>query len=149
MARNGRDEQTSVDHFIPKSVAPTRAYDWDNYRLCRAKLNHRKADTVELIDPMYVTDGWFSLDFSTFLIVPAVGLPAWVHSRVSTSIDILGLNEDDYVNQRVSVIRSYVLDQVPYIDLAVRYPFIASQMTRQQFDTSLKPAMSSYFSNPR
>src|SRR5438445_249106 len=34
---SARVDHTSIDHFVPKSVDPHRAYEWANFRLCRAR----------------------------------------------------------------------------------------------------------------
>lgn len=60
---------TSVDHFIPKSFQPMLAYEWTNFRLCRARLNANKDNSLDVIDPFYVENGWFQIDFTTFLLV--------------------------------------------------------------------------------
>jgi hypothetical protein len=44
----------SVDHMAPKSLSWDRNYEWDNYRLCSARLNARKNDFTDVIDPFEV-----------------------------------------------------------------------------------------------
>lgn len=41
----------TVDHFIPKSIAPQFAYEWKNYRLASSKMNSRKGDYQDVLDP--------------------------------------------------------------------------------------------------
>ena len=44
-----RPEDGTVDHFVPKSYSPHLAYEWNNYRLCRRRLNERKGNFQESI----------------------------------------------------------------------------------------------------
>src|SRR6266850_6108989 len=75
-------DNTSVDHFIPKSAVPNQAYEWTNFRLCRARLNHRKDIFRDVLDPCTIADDWFELDFLTFRIRPASGLSPGISTRV-------------------------------------------------------------------
>ena len=63
----------SVDHFLPKTKYPHLAYEWDNYRLARQKINARKSNTEEVVDPFTVQIGWFVLDLPSCLIRPGDG----------------------------------------------------------------------------
>lgn len=139
-------ESSSVDHYIPKQTDPHSAYEWDNYRLCRARLNHRKDNHQDVLDPFTIPEGWFQLDFRTFLIRPSPALAPGERELVSATIDRLQLNADsDYVDERVRVVRAYCLQKATFEDLSRRYPFIASEMTRQNFDVDLLPSMSTGF----
>jgi hypothetical protein len=139
-------DSTSIDHYIPKSAAPERAYDWDNFRLCRSRLNHRKGNFVDVLDPCSIANGWFTLDFSTFLIQPTSDLEPAIGTGVRSSIERLQLNTDpDYVNERIAVIRLYSLDKVDLPQLTVRYPFIGHQILHQDFDVRFKPRLRDFF----
>jgi hypothetical protein len=138
-------DNTSVDHFIPKSVEPKMAYEWANYRLCRARLNSNKDDSMEVMDPFYIENGWFQIDFTTFLIVPSPELPYLVREHVNRTIDTLGLNDNDYVDERLEVVKLYTLDSITINNLELKYPFIAEEIRRSNFDDQLKPLMRSYF----
>src|ERR1043166_5776503 len=61
--------RSSVDHFIPKSVSQPDAYEWTNLRICRRRMNQNK-DEQSILDPATIVNGWFQLDFDTFLIHP-------------------------------------------------------------------------------
>ena len=66
----------TIDHFLPKVAYPHLAYEWNNYRLARQKINGRKGDTVDVIDPFDVQEGWFVLDVPSCLIRSGSGLAA-------------------------------------------------------------------------
>jgi hypothetical protein len=140
-------DKTSIDHYIPKSVDPIQAYAWANFRLCRSRLNHRKANFRDVLDPCKISDDWFFLDFATFRIeASTAGLASQTKSRVKATISRLQLNSDpDYVNERIGVIRGYSLDRIAMAQVLARWPFIARQMRAQQFDTIYKPRLRTYF----
>ena len=140
------NDHTSIDHYIPKSVDCRRAYEWDNFRLSRARLNHRKGDHCDVMDPCGIQNGWFALDFTTFRIRPNGQLPEYVASWVRSTITRLQLNTDnDYVNERIAVIREYALGKIVFVDVQSRYPFIAQQMAAQNFDVSFRPRLNAFF----
>ena len=138
--------RNSVDHFIPKSVPPQQAYEWDNYRLCRARLNNRKGNHLDVLDPFVVQPGWFVLDFRTFLLHPSSSLSDDDKGLVTATIQRLKLNDDhDYVNERIGAIRSYCLGEASFSQLCTKFPFISSEMSRQDFDTHFLPRMARTF----
>ena len=128
-------DTTSVDHFVPKSSAHNKAYEWDNFRLCRSRLNNRKGEHTDVLDPFILPPAWFELDFLTFLIVPNPSLAKKDCDLVRATIDRLQLNTDnDYVNERIGVITRYCSGGATFQQVGNLYPFIASEMLRQDFD---------------
>ena len=137
---------SSVDHFRPKSTTPSQAYEWANFRLARARLNNRKANHNDVIDPFALANRWFVLDFRTFLIIPNRSLSERDKTRVWKTIDRLELNDDDdYVRERIEVIRSYCLGRSTSGLLATHWPFIAGEMRVQNFNTTFLPSMRAAF----
>jgi hypothetical protein len=98
------NNHTSVDHFIPKATLPSHAYEWSNYRLCRARLNSFKSNSLVVVDPFFIGPNWFVIDFTSFLLKPnpsaAVNLTAKL--RIQKTIDCLHLNDNDYVQERLA-----------------------------------------------
>jgi hypothetical protein len=132
-------DATSIDHYIPKSLQAKKAYEWINFRLSRARLNHRKDNYTDVLDPCAIEDGWFWLDFTTFLIKPASGIDNCIKVKVWQTINRLQLNIDqDYVKERIEVIRSYCLSRIPFEQIKNKYPFIAQQMIVQDFENQYK-----------
>src|SRR5438445_12468654 len=43
---------SSIDHFIPRTLAPRLAYEWSNFRIARRDLNENKGENMEVVDPM-------------------------------------------------------------------------------------------------
>jgi len=142
---NDPDQMTSIDHFIPKSHNPTLAYEWENFRLCKARINANKGANLEIIDPQYIGGDWFIIDFNTFLINPNDRLPYYLEHRIDRTIEVLDLNHNDFVEQRVDIIKAYVLDDVTFPQLKEKFPFIAYEMVRQDFKNEFKDQMHEYF----
>ena len=139
-------QDSSVDHFIPKSKSPSQAYDWDNFRLSRARLNNRKSNHDDVLDPFALPNGWFTIDFRSFLVVPNQDLPDPSKAEVRATIGRLELNSDnDYVQERIGVVRGYCLGNVTPGMLDAFWPFIAREMDAQDFDTVFLPTMQAVF----
>ena len=142
-------DSTSIDHFAPKSVNPQKAYDWNNFRLCRTRLNNLKGEHTDVLDPCAMTDRCFMLDFSTFRIKPANGISATLETKVKATIKRFRLNDDkDYVDQRIQVIRDYSLGKVSINQLRTKYPFIAEEIVTQDFDLKFRTRLAEYFKRP-
>ena len=146
-SENSRDAD-SVDHFKPKSVYPQLAYEWKNYRLCRGKINSYKGCHQDVLDPFTVPNGWFQLDFRSFLLKPAPTLNKEDKGRVIATIKRLRLNCDPgYVAERVEVVKQYCLREVTWEYVCAKYPFIAEEMRRQDFETEFLPNMRRVFTS--
>lgn len=141
-------QDSSVDHFDPKSSIPAQAYEWSNFRLSRARLNNRKGNHTDVLDPFTLPGRWFTLDFRTFLVFPSQHLRKAERVRVQRTIDRLELNTDnDYVQERVNVVREYCLGNSTMDVIGRFWPFIANEMRAQNFDTAFLPLMRNVFSS--
>ena len=136
----------SVDHFVPKSVAPQQAYEWNNFRLCRAKLNGYKGRHQDVLDPFILSNGWFEFNFLTFFLVPKSTLASKDRKKVVATIKRLKLNDDNnYVEERIGVISQYCLGKATLVQISKKFPFIAREMVRQEFDKNFLQTMSASF----
>ena len=139
-------QDSSVDHFLPKASEPTQAYEWSNFRLSKARLNHSKGRHKDVLDPFALPGRWFILDFTSFLIFPSGALSDGNKRKVQRTIDRLRLNTDnDYVQERVAVVREYCLGAWTLATLDSFWPFIASEMKAQDFDTAFLASMRTGF----
>ena len=139
-------QDSSVDHFKPKSTAPAEAYEWANFRLSRMRLNNRKGNHTDVLDPFILPNGWFTLDFRSFLIRPSQTLSKSDKGKVQKTIDRLELNTDsDYVQERVTVIQEYCVGTSTLAMLEKLWPFIAREMRIQDFDSVFLPSMRAGF----
>lgn len=142
-------DHTSIDHFVPKGKIPALAYEWTNFRLARAKLNNRKGEHEDVIDPYALADGWFRLSFTTFLLYPDPNLPDNHKQNVTDTIERLELNLDDkLVQERTMAVYAYADGKLHREKLIRFYPFIASEMTSQDFDTVHLPKFRRILRNP-
>jgi hypothetical protein len=124
-------EHSSVDHYIPISINPGLAYEWDNYRLARARMNHNKANSTCVVDPFTVQHDWFTINFRTFLIRPNDDLPTHLEQQIEDSITQLDLNHNDFVEERMNVLKEYSKGMLTLPFLDAKYPFIAYELRRQ------------------
>lgn len=122
----------SVDHFLPKSRRPDLAYEWDNYRLASQRMNSNKGDSIDVIDPFHVQKGWFAIDFPSCLVRIGSKLHKSLVGQIEKTIEELKLNTDDYfVQARCDIMISYATDEFDLSFLEKKYPFIASEISRQ------------------
>jgi hypothetical protein len=120
-----------VDHFHPKRFRPDLAYEWTNFRLAHDRINSNKGDSTEVLDPFNIQSGWFILDLATLLVNPETSLQSDIENSVRNTINILRLNDEQWVQMRFEIVKSY-LDghlKVPYLERY--YPFIAAEIHRQ------------------
>lgn len=131
--------ESSVDHFVPKTVDPNLAYEWTNYRLASLRLNSYKGEHTDVLDPFHILQGWFVLNLTNFLVEPNGGLEQRVEAEVRNTIEVLRLNRDDIlVNLRFQIVRDYAKGLVNFDFLMTHYPFIASELSRQNQKEAIK-----------
>jgi len=129
--------QASVDHFHPKSRRPDLAYEWSNYRLATKEMNSNKGDATDILDPFALQLGWFILDMDSFHIKPNGGLPPSLVEAIRHTITVLKLNHDAYVTMRFEIVRDYSKADVTLDYIQRRFPFIASELVRQNLTTTI------------
>jgi 5-methylcytosine-specific restriction endonuclease McrA len=121
----------SIDHFIPKSKQPSLAYEWHNYRYVSARFNSRKG-THTIVDPFKLLQGWFRLDFKSFLIKPNSEVSANQKEKLWETIKHLKLNDDeDLVIERQTWYLNYLNKEISFGHLKKKAPFIALEAERQ------------------
>jgi len=123
----------TVDHFIPKSEEPKLAYEWNNFRLACLKLNARKRDFLDVIDPFALPSlDCFILDFPSLLIQPNPHLLEPLKGRVISTIERLKFNKDDNcVQGRLDWLMPYCQKEYPFDYLRRKAPFIAYEIERE------------------
>ncbi len=122
----------TIEHFLPKSKYPERAYDWSNYRLVCQLLNGRKGEKEDVLDPFMVEDGWFALDFDSLQVEPSAALCLPLRSRVRATIEQLRLNDQGTCRQmRETWFDEYCEGHISFGFLQRRAPFIAKELERQ------------------
>lgn len=135
----------NVEHFIPKSRVPRLAYEWDNYRFVCGRLNGRKGDFVDVIDPFVVRKSWFYMDFPSLLLKPNPSLSAGIKAKVVGTISRLKLNDDDtLIKERNAWLRLYCIHGLTFRALKENAPFIATELERQGLTHEAISAMMAY-----
>ncbi len=121
----------SVDHYISKSHRPDMAYEWSNYRLASLRMNSRKRDYDDVLDPFEVDTGWFRLELVTGRVYPNPQLPVAQKREIQTTIDRLGLDDDRNREERASHYQEYGKGQYTVDHLKKHSPFAWSEAERQ------------------
>ena len=132
----------TVDHFIPKSIAPQLAYEWKNFRLCSPKFNSRKGEYQDVLDPFRLQPDWFILDFPSHFIKPNPNLSGSQKNQVLSTIKRLKLN-DDYtcVQERLRWTLDFSEKHIDFKYLERNAPFIAYELQRQNLLETIASVM--------
>lgn len=132
----------TVEHFRPKDLYPSEAYEWDNYRLVCATLNGRKGTREDILDPFQIQNGWFIIDFPSLQVKPAEGLGEAITRSIEMTIELLGLNDRGTCwKSRAKYIESYCRGKVTFEYLQDEAPFIALELERQNLRTAIRDMM--------
>lgn len=130
---------SSVDHYLPKSLYPNDAYEWNNYRLAHPKINGYKGDKTGLLDPFTIQPDSFILDFANCHVNANPAKSKATQDAVTHTIRELRLNFDDsLVQTRFKILQSYSKGQIDMGFLEGFYPFIAAELKRQGVQDSIK-----------
>lgn len=121
----------TVDHYRPKSRYPELAYEWSNYRLASPRMNARKGDSEDVIDPFKVADGWFQLaDLVSMMVVPGPDLTQGDRRMVETTIQRLNLNDVLCRRDRGEDWEAYAAGEISLAHLQRSSPFVAREAER-------------------
>ncbi len=121
-------DQPTIDHYISKKDNYHLAYEWNNFRLARWRINTRKSKHENVLDPFSIGEAWFVLDFTTFEIQPNPDLTETESQSVIDTRDNLDLNHSDYCDIREAWFEAFRND---INKLRQKSPFIAYEAQRQ------------------
>jgi hypothetical protein len=131
----------SVDHFVPKTINPGLAYEWQNYRYASLRFNARKSTHV-VLDPFQIEWGWFVLDFPSLLVKPHADLPKDLQEAINSTISVFRFNSDEgCVESRQHWLEAYCRYDISFTHLESRAPFIAFELKRQQLQETIRQIM--------
>jgi len=120
----------SVDHMAPKSRVWHSVYEWNNYRLCSSRLNARKKDFTDIVDPFEVEDDWFELELVGFQVIPGKQInDPQLRANVEQTITRLRLNE--FRKDREEDAEAYWNRDFSFGRLVRESPFVARELRRQ------------------
>lgn len=122
---------SSVDHFIAKSQRADLAYEWSNYRLACSRMNSRKRDYDDVLDPFEVENGWFHLELVSGRIFPNPRLSDEQQRAVKETIDRLGLDDAGNREMRARHYQEYREGFYTADFLKKRSPFVWMEANRQ------------------
>lgn len=120
----------SVEHFAPKSRALSDAYEWDNYRLACARMNARKNNFTDVLDPFAMPLGVFELVVGNGELRPAAGVGGQLLLDARATIARLKLDDPDIRAARLSIIDHYLAGDFSTAFLARESPFIHGELDR-------------------
>lgn len=83
----------TVEHFLPKSHHPALAYDWTNYRLVCQRLNGRKGDHQDVLDPFSLPADVFDLNPANGEILVHRNCPPQLRPKAESTIKRLHLDD--------------------------------------------------------
>ena len=121
----------SVEHFLPKSKRLNLAYEWSNYRLACTKINSRKNNFEDVLDPFKVKPNEFQLDLLTGGIFPNPALTAARKKKVQATIDRLKLDDAECRELRLSYFNEYAAQEISSMYFKKRSPFVWLEAQRQ------------------
>jgi uncharacterized protein (TIGR02646 family) len=121
----------SVDHFVAKSQRADLAYEWSNYRLACSRMNSRKREYDDVLDPFEVETGWFHLELVSGRIFPNPNLQPAQKDAVQTTIDRLGLDDPGNREVRARHFQNWFEKGYPVDYLRSYSPFVWYEATRQ------------------
>lgn len=120
---------STVEHFAPKSKRPALAYEWSNYRLACSKVNARKNNFEDLLDPFEVPDGAFTLNILNGAIRATEGLPESAAAR--QTLARLKLDDGEMRRARLDLVDQYLGYQISGQFLRRESPFVWSELRRK------------------
>lgn len=121
-----------VDHFDAKCKTPAKAYEWKNLRLASRGMNLKKGSR-SVIDPFVLPDKAYLINFFTGRLRVNKHLPDTVQQELAATIRTLGLNDQSVIDTRTVPFSTYRKGELSSSVLARRYPFVASEMLRQNY----------------
>jgi uncharacterized protein (TIGR02646 family) len=121
----------SADHFAPKSRAVADAYEWTNYRLACSKMNARKNNFTDVLDPVGLAPDLFVLDVLTGAIETAPHVMGTLKTDADNTVTRLKLDDGEMRRARLSIIDQYFAEDFNTAFLSRESPFIHGELGRQ------------------
>jgi 5-methylcytosine-specific restriction endonuclease McrA len=121
----------TVDHFIAKSRRADLAYEWTNYRLACSRMNSRKREYDDVLDPFTVENDGFHLELVSGHVYPNPKLSDLQKKAVCATIERLGLDDPGNREMRARHYQEYREGAYNTEFLQKRSPFVWSEAARQ------------------
>ena len=123
----------TVDHFVSCDEDRSRAYAWENYRYCAARVNSSKGNEPagNLLDPFEVEDGWFEVHLPSLQLRVSDTVPEEFRQRAEHVLVRLRLCDDERIlRQRREWYRMYQCGELSRDGLRGKAPLIAAAVDR-------------------
>lgn len=120
----------SVEHFAPKSRTVAQIYEWSNYRLVCAKMNGRKSNFTDVLDPFLIGVQTFELLILNGSIRPSPTLDVAMLPAAEETIARLKLDDAEMRKTRLGIINDYFAGEFKTAFLKRESPFIHSELAR-------------------
>jgi hypothetical protein len=120
----------TVEHFLARRSHPGLAYEWGNFRFVCNRMNGRKSDYCDVVDPFQVTLGMFELDFPSLQISAGNGTAGAIKTLANSTIARLKLNEERTVKARLKWVIDLRDNKINGAYMEEHAPFIHSEMAR-------------------
>ena len=111
-------------------MAPTQAYEWDNYRLACLGIN-RKKGTQTILDPIGLRPQSFFIEFSDGRIYPNPNYEEAYRKQCIKTIKSLDLNSASNREMRSRHFDEYRNGEVSLSHLRKYSPFVYAEIIRQ------------------
>ena len=124
----------TTDHFVPKSKAPGRAYDWANLRLACLRANRRKREHEDVLDPVGLKPETFHINLADGSIRANANLDSELRAAARKTISRLQLDDAKLRRRRASDYSQYLEnggDNRAEAILKTVSPFVWQEAARQ------------------
>ena len=122
---------TTVEHFIAKSDQVEHAYEWKNYRLACGKMNGRKSDYSDVLDPFELEPQTFHLNLASGEIFPNPKLPPGATEKAADTIRRLHLDDGECRKMRMDWLNECLTGGITPEYFARKCPFVHQEVERQ------------------
>jgi hypothetical protein len=120
-----------VEHFAPKSKRLDLAFEWTNYRFVCAKINSRKRDFEDVLDPFVLQAKTFELNLINGGIAPGHHLNVVQMKKARATIERLDLDDTECREMRLEYIDEYAKKNISEDYLKRKAPFVWFEVQRQ------------------
>lgn len=121
----------SIEHFRPKSKYPREAYQWSNFRLICARMNSRKREHEDVLDPFTIPDNTFDLNPLTGEVLVHAACPKSLKRRAETTISRLKLSDGHCCKLRRTQVQNILLGHWSESEAQRQCPFVYRCLERQ------------------
>ena len=122
----------SADHFVPKSRQLRLAYEWSNYRLACLRMNARKRNFEDVLDPFSVPPDTFRLELVTGRIYVNPALSGKTRKAAEETLTRLGLDDPGCREMRTRYYQDYRQGDMSADFLRRHSPFVWLEACRQE-----------------